>query len=233
MVGQLVEIFNRSFLHDFKILLSRSSADNDGDMIRRTGSRAECLHLLDKERNESLRVDKSLCLLIEISLVGRTAALRYEQEFILIAITGMNINLRREITSGIDLVIHIQGGVLAIAEIIGSICVIHTVRDIFLIVSAGPDRLAFGSVNYSSAGVLTERELTHCSDLGIAQHCECHKLIVLAGFGVRQDFGHHLVMLATQHKGIVVCCLTRQNAQCLRIDHEHLVTVPILNLDIV
>ena len=136
--GEIVVILHRSLLDSGEVGFGRSTADDESDMIGRTSGSAESLHLLDKERHESLLIKDSLSLLIEISLIGRAATLSHEEELILIALGGMDFDLRREVATGVHLIIHIEGSVLRIAEIILSISLIYTLRDHLLIVATGP-----------------------------------------------------------------------------------------------
>ena len=136
--GEIVVILHRGLLDSGEVGFGRSTADDESDMIGRTSGSAESLHLLDKERHESLLIKDSLSLLIEISLIGRAATLSHEEELILIALGGMDFDLRREVATGVHLIIHIEGSVLRIAEIILSISLIYTLRDHLLIVATGP-----------------------------------------------------------------------------------------------
>ena len=64
---EAVIVLCRSKLNGEEVLLGRSTTDNECDVIRRTSSCAESLHLLNEERNESARVlDTCLSLLIEV-----------------------------------------------------------------------------------------------------------------------------------------------------------------------
>ena len=139
--GEIVVILHRGLLDSGEVGFGRSTADDESDMIGRTSGSAESLHLLDKERHESLLIKDSLSLLIEISLIGRAATLSHEEELILIALGGMDFDLRREVATGVHLIIHIEGSVLRIAEIILSISLIYTLRDHLLIVATGPHLL--------------------------------------------------------------------------------------------
>ena len=110
---QAVVIMSGSELDGQKVLLGRGSAHNDCDMIWRAGCRAEALHLLDQERNEGSRVlDAGLGLLIQVSLVGRAAALGHAEEAVLHSFCGLDVNLGRKIALGVHLVVHIQRGIL-------------------------------------------------------------------------------------------------------------------------
>ncbi len=133
----------------------------------------------------------------------------------------------------LTLVVHGEGGVLAVAEIVGGIGQIHTLGDALGIVAAGIYALALLAVHDGRAGVLTEGQLALGGHLGVAQHGECHKLIVFAGLGVREDFGYHRVVLAAEHEGVVVGALAGQYGQSLRVDDQKLVAAPVLDMYIV
>ena len=231
--GQRVQIFHRCLLHHLEILLGRSTTDHKRNVIRRTRGSAKSLHFLHQERHQSLGIDGSLGLLIEICLVGRAAALCHKQEMILVALTGVDVDLRRQITSGIDFVIHVQRSVLRIAQIVLCICLVDTVRQLLLVVASGPHLLPLGAVHNGSARVLTERQLALCGNLGVAQHRQSHIFVVCARFRIAQNLRYHLVVLATEHKSIVVGGLTCKHSQRFGIYHKHLVTVPVLHFHII
>ena len=75
-------------------------------MIRRTCRRAESLHLGDKERHQSLRIQDGLCLLVKICLVGGTAAFCHTKESVFHAFGCLDIYLGRQVALGVDLLIH-------------------------------------------------------------------------------------------------------------------------------
>ena len=67
---KVVVVFHGCFLHGCEVGLGGGAADDECNVIGRACSRAECLHLFDEERHESLLVEDSLGLLVEIGLVG-------------------------------------------------------------------------------------------------------------------------------------------------------------------
>ena len=109
---QLVVIVGRSQFHSQQILLSRSTADNECNMIRRTSRCTQCLHLLNQERNQSARIQNRFCLLIQISLIGRTTTLGHTQEFVLHAFRSLDIDLGRQIALRVHLVVHVERSIL-------------------------------------------------------------------------------------------------------------------------
>ncbi len=145
----------------------------------------------------------------------------------------MDVYLGGEVATGVDLVIHVEGGVLGIAEVTLGVSVIHAARDFLLVVTAGEHTLPLLAVADCRAGVLAERQLTLGSDLGVAEHCQRHELVVVRGLGVVEDFRHHLVVFATEHERVVMGGLAAQHGQRLGIHHEELVASPVFNFNIV
>ena len=110
---QSVVIFCRSELHGEKVLLCRSTANDECNMVRRASSSAEALHLFYEEWNESARIlDTSLCLLIEISLVGRSSTLYYAEEFVLCSLCSLYVNLCWKVATGVHFIVHIERSIL-------------------------------------------------------------------------------------------------------------------------
>ena len=202
-------------------------------MIGRAGCRAERLHFLDQEGHQSLGVEDSLCLLIEICLVGRAASLGNEEEFIFIAFGGVDVDLSGEVAAGVHFIIHGEGSVLRIAEIILGVGLIHAERDFLFIVATGPYLLALVSCADACAGVLAEREHALGGHFGVAEHGESHEAVVVRCLIVVKYPGYHLVVLAAEHKRAVVRGNVGQKSQGFRVNYEHLMAVPVLYLYIV
>ena len=206
--GEVVVIFDGGLFDCLKVLFSRCAADYECDVVGGTGCCAEALHFLYEERHEGLGVDYGLCLLIEVGLVGGAAAFCHEHEVIFVAFGSVDVDLRGEIAAGVHLVIHGEGSVLGVAEIVGGVGVVDAARNLFGIVASGEHHLALFAVHDGCSGVLTEGEHTLGCYLGVTQHGEGHVFVVCRSFGVVQYVGHHLIVLAAQHERIVVCGLT-------------------------
>ena len=117
--GQTVIELDRSELHGQQVLLSRRTTDHKGNMIRRTSSCTQTLHLLYQEGNQgALVLDRRLGHRIEVGLVGRATTLSHHHKLILSALGSLNIDLSREVTTGVYLVVHIQRGVLRVAQVV-------------------------------------------------------------------------------------------------------------------
>ncbi len=228
LCGKVVIIFYGGFLHCGKVGFGRSASDHERDVVGRTGGRAEGLHLLDEERHECLPVEDSFGFLIKICLVGRAATLCHEQEVVFCAFGGVDFNLCGEIAAGVHLVVHVERRVLRVAEIVLGVGLVDAFGNFLFVIAACPYLLAFVGGTYRCAGVLTEGEHALGGNLGIAEHGESHKLVVLRRFGVMENLGHHLVMLAAQHERAVVGTYIGQKGKGLGGDHKHLVAVPVL-----
>ena len=62
-------------------------------------------------------VEEGLGLLVEVGLVGRTAALSHEEELVLVAGNGEEIDLGGEVGAGVHLLVHGERGVLGVSEV--------------------------------------------------------------------------------------------------------------------
>ena len=103
---------------------------------------------------------------------------------VFIALCGMDVDLSRKIASGVHLFIHSEGCILAITKVIGGISEIYTMRNTFFVVATSIYVLTFRGMANRRAGVLAERKLAFGGNFGVAQHCKCYKLIVLACFRI-------------------------------------------------
>ena len=154
-------------------------------MIGRAGCSAQSLHLLHQEGHQLVGVQQSLRFLIQISLVGRAAAFGYEEEFIFIALFGMNLNLSRQIAAGVHLLIHGKRRILRITEIVFGVRFVNAVSYLLLIVATGPYMLTFVTCADCRARILAHGQNTFGTDIGVAQHGQSHETVVVAGFGIR------------------------------------------------
>ncbi len=231
--GKGVVVLNGRFLYGLEVFLGGSAADYECDMIGRASSRAEALHLLDEEGNELFGIEQGLCLLIEVGFVGRAATFGHEEELVFIVLAGVDVDLGREVAACVHLLVHSEGGVLRVAEVVGGICEVHALRELLGVVAAGEDVLAFLAVDDGRAGVLAEGKLSLGGHLGVAEHGEGDKLVVFGGFGVAKDFCHHGVVLAAEHERIVVGALAGKHGEGFGIDHEEFMTAPVLDTYIV
>ena len=112
---QVVIEMSGSQFHSQQVFLGRCTADNECDMIRRTCSRTQRFDFLNKERHKCTGIQNSFRFLIEISLVGRTAAFGHTKELVLHALGSLDINLCRKVTLRIYLIVHSKRSILRIA----------------------------------------------------------------------------------------------------------------------
>src|SRR6516165_2539887 len=115
LAWQRVEVAAAGELNRFQIHLGRSAADHDGQVVGRASGRPDGADFLVEELQQRLRVEYRPCLLIQKALVGRATAFGDEQKFVFFAGLGEQVDLRRQVVTGIDLLVHRQRGNLAVA----------------------------------------------------------------------------------------------------------------------
>ena len=93
--GQRVVVMGRGQLDGLHGRFGGRAADDEREVVRRARGGAERLHLLGQELDEGLRIQDGLGLLVEVALVGRTAALGDEEELELGTLDGGEVDLRR------------------------------------------------------------------------------------------------------------------------------------------
>ena len=81
-------------------------------MVRRAGCSTEGTHFLDEEVFQFAGRQQGFGFLVEIRFVGRAAAFRNAKEFVLIAIYRVQVDLRRQVSAGVDLFVHVQRRIL-------------------------------------------------------------------------------------------------------------------------
>ena len=154
-------------------------------MIGWAGSGSKALHLLDEEgQQRAFVLNGSLCHGVEVGLVSRTATLCHHDEAVFSAFGGFDINLRGQVTLCVYLVIHVERGVLRVAEIVAGVRIVHATAKCFLVVKVGPHALSFLTVDDCSACILAEREHTLDRNFRIAQELQGYVFVVFGGFGV-------------------------------------------------
>ncbi len=77
--------------------------------------------------------------------------------------------MRRQVSAGVDLFIHIQRRVLRIAQVILDIGVINALRQRGFIAAAGPHALAFLAGNNRRAGILAGRQHAFSGNIRVTQ----------------------------------------------------------------
>ncbi len=116
---QTVIILDRTQLHSQQVLLGTGTTNNEADVIRRTSSCSQMLHLLNQPRQQGLLVlNQRLRHGIEVSLVGRATTLGNADETVFGTLYSLDVYLSRQVALGVHLVVHIQGCILRIAQIV-------------------------------------------------------------------------------------------------------------------
>ena len=123
---QIIIKTSRSQFHSQQVLFSRCTTDYKCNVVRRTSSCTQSLHFLNQERNQSSRIQDSLGFLIQISLVGRTTTLSHAQEFIFHSLSSLNINLSRQVATGVHFLIHGKRSILRITQVFFRISLVYT-----------------------------------------------------------------------------------------------------------
>ena len=229
--GQVVVIFAGGEFHREEVALGGGAADDEGDVVRRAGGRAEGLHLAHEERHEGAGIEDGLGLLVEVAFVGAAAAFGDAQEAVFHSFGGLDVDLGRQIALGVDLFIHGQRCILAVAEILFGVGLENAFREGFLVAETGPDLLAFLSVDNSRASVLAEREFTLAGHFGVAQHRQGDIFVVLGSLGIVEDFRHLGVVCRAEHEGDVVEGGIRHHGERLGRHFQHRFSFEIADRD--
>ena len=229
---QRVIVAGRGQLHGFQRGFSRRSPNHKRDMVRRAGRGTQGTHFLHQVVFQLRRGNQRFGFLIEIGFIRGTAAFCHAQEFVLVSVHAVEVNLRGQVGAGIHLFIHIQRGVLGITQVVFNVGVIHALAQGGFVTAACPDALAFLAHDDRGAGILTGRQDAFCGNFRVAQELQGDVLIVLAGFRVVKNGGNLLLMRRTQHKGGIVEGLLRQQRQGLRLDFQDFLPLELGNGDV-
>lgn len=116
----------------------------------------------------------------------------------------MDFDLGGKVASGVHLVIHIEGSVLRITQIILGICLVDTLGNLLLIIAACPHLLTLVTGADGCARIPTERKNALGCHFGVAQHGQCHIFVVFRRLGIMKDLRHHLVVFTAKHERAVV-----------------------------
>ena len=205
--GEFIVVMGRSELHGEQILLSRCTTNHDSDMIGRTSSRTEALHLLYKERDEGTGVlNARFGLLIEVGLICRTTTFGYTKEMILHTLCCFDINLCGEVAFRIYLIVHVEGRVLAVTQVLLSVGLENAKRERLFVTIARPHLLTLFAMDDGGTGILTKRQLPLACHFSITKERERYILIISAGFRIAQDLSHLLIVAATKHEAYIAEC---------------------------
>ena len=198
--GQIVIVVRRGQLHRQHRAFNGRAADHESDVIRRTSSRTQRLHLFNQVGNERSRIQNGLRFLIQIRLVGRTTALDDTKELVFVTFAGFDVDLSRQVALRVLFFVHRQRGVLGITQAVGRVGFKHALGEGFFIAETGPDGLTLFTVDDGRTRILAEGQFTLSGRFSVAQEGKCDILIVVTGFRIVEDLGNGFVVGATQHE---------------------------------
>ena len=229
---EVVVVVGGSKLHGEKVLLSGGTAHDEGDVVRRAGSRAEGLHLFNEEGNELGRIQNSLRFLIEVGLVGRAAALADAQELVFHAFGGFDVDLSRKVALRVHFVVHRERGVLRITQVFFRIGLVDALGNRFFIAETGPDALTLFAVNDGGTGVLAVGELSLGGHFSVTKERERNELVVLACFRILQNLRKLQVVRAAQMEGHIAESGVDHLGETFGLDFQDRMTFEITDGDV-
>src|SRR5690606_11616621 len=98
---QVVERAAARELHGLQRRLGGAAADDDREVVRRAGRGAERADLPLQEGHQRVGLEHGPRLLEQEGLVRRAAALRDDQEAVLVALRRVELDLRRQVGAGV------------------------------------------------------------------------------------------------------------------------------------
>ena len=171
-------------------------------------------------------VEQRLGLLIEEGLVGRAAALGDEEEFVLHAgMAAVNVDLCREVRTGILLLGHRERHDLRIAQVAVFVGLVHALGNAFRIVGARIDVLALMADADGRAGILACGKFALGRNDLVEQHGVGHELVVVGGLGIIEDVAQFLQVGGAQVERHVAVRGFGQEFEACGVDLEDLAAV--------
>ena len=231
---QLIEIMRRGELHRLHRQLGGRAADHDRQMIRRARRGAEREHFFLQERDHAVVREDRRRRLEQKRLVGRSAALGDEQDFVFAFVVplalGVDLDLRRHVVLGVLLLEHGEGRELRIAQVLLEIRIARALRQRGLVAAVGPDQPALLAHDDGGAGVLAHRQHAARRDVGVLEKFIGDEPVVIARLRVVEDGAQLLEMTRAQKMIDVDERGLRERAQRLRRNHEHVLAENLLDL---
>mmetsp|Transcript_13912 Transcript_13912/g.29698 ORF Transcript_13912/g.29698 Transcript_13912/m.29698 type:complete len:690 (-) Transcript_13912:273-2342(-) len=218
---QGIVILRRGQLDRLEVLFRAKTSDNDRQVVRRTGRRADRFDVRLQEGFHATRVQKSLRLLIEKRFVGRPAALGDEQKVILVALRPEDVHLRRKIVPRILLVEHGQGSDLAVPQVQLGVGIVRAAGEMLVVVSVGQDPMAPLSHDDGRSRVLASGQYPPRCDVGIFEQFHGHESIVVGGFRIFQYVAKLGEVGGAEEVGDVAECGGGERAERLAGYAEH------------
>mmetsp|Transcript_3862 Transcript_3862/g.10983 ORF Transcript_3862/g.10983 Transcript_3862/m.10983 type:complete len:508 (-) Transcript_3862:112-1635(-) len=177
--GEAVEVAGGGQLHGLEAQLRREAPDDDGQVVRGARRRAQRHNLLSEELLQSLGVQQRLRLLVEVRFVCGAPALRHEHEVVLVALRGVDVELRGQVALRVLLREHRQRRHLGVAEVPPGVRVVDPVGEVRLVLLVGQDELALLAHAYGGARVLAAGEDPPGRDGRVLQEAPRRELVVV------------------------------------------------------
>jgi hypothetical protein len=123
------------------------------------------------------------------ALIGRTATFGHEEKLVLVPRDGFDLDLGRQIVSGVLLGEHVEGCKLGIAKVRRLVCVENPSSDSWLIVTRGQNELAFFAFDDCCAGVLAAGQDASGGDVGVLEQFQCDEMVIWGCVIIVEDVG--------------------------------------------
>ena len=190
--------------------------------------------MLGDELGERLLVQQGLGLLVKECLVGRTAALGDEEKLVLhTGLATVDVDLRRQVGTGILLVGHGERHDLRITQITLLVSLVDPAGDALGVVGPGEDVLALVADADGRTGILTRGQLALGRDALIEQHGVSHELVVVGSLGIVEDVAQLLQVGGTQVERHVAVSGLGKQLQPGGVDLEDFTAVALDDLDVI
>ena len=202
-------------------------------MVRRAGGGAQAAELLVEEATHGVRVEDRLRLLEEERLVGAAATLGHQQEVVLVAVGGVEVDLGGQVGAGVLLVPGRERCHLRVAQVEPGVGVEDALAQRLAVTAAGDDALALLAHHDGGAGVLAHRQDAAGGDVGVLQQVEGDEPVVGAGLGVVEDVAQLLQVAGAQVVRDVVHALVREPGERVGVDAQERLARDVEGLDTV
>ena len=201
--------------------LRRHAADDDHQVIGGAGGGSQGLHLALDEIRERPGIQNRPRLLIEIALVCRAPALGDEEKVILVALVGIDFDLRREVGPGVLLLVHRKRRHLRVPQVRPGVGLVDSARERLLVASPGEHVLALFREHDGGSRVLAGGEDHARGDVRVLQHLKGDEAIVVARILVVEDPPHLFEVRGAKEVRDVADSLAREKRNRLGLDDEN------------
>jgi len=123
-------------------------------MLRRTCTCSQQLYLFFNKTHQTFLIQQCFSLLEQECFISTSTSLSYKYHVVLTALHGLGLELPRQVCLSVQLLIHVDGCHLGLAQVSVCVSVLHPSGDVFLIFTVGQNQVAFFAYTYCSACVL-------------------------------------------------------------------------------